>query len=115
MPTPVELVANGTATGNPHYLVFELGAEPWVGTIRDIIEDTTDLDNTPIFLLTRQNQVVPVHVESTDEEPDWLDWEVTIADASGGPQNGELVERVELDGGDGGWESPTRTICVNGF
>jgi hypothetical protein len=106
----VELVTDGTATGNPHYLVFDPKAEPWVGNIRDIIDDTDlDLDTTPVFLLTRQNQVVAVHVESTDEDPDWLDWEVTLV------EGGELVERVELNGGDGGWANPNRTINVNGF
>ena len=108
MPT-VQVVADGTATGNPQYLVFDK-TEPWVGTIRDVIEDTDlDLDTTPIYLITTDHQLAEVHVESTDGEPDWLDWEVTLK------EDGELIERVELEGGDGGWESATRTICVNGF
>lgn len=124
MPT-VELVEAGTATGEPHYLIFDPKAcEPWVGNIRAIIDDVEiDLDATPIYLITTDHQIVPVHIESTDGDPDWLDWEVTTKEVRGVTANrqvvldpgGELVERVELDGGNGGWESVTRTIHVNGF
>lgn len=107
---PVELVADGTATGEPHYLVFEPEVTPWTSTIREIIEDTNvDLDKTVIFLITTGRELAPVHIRSIDEEPDWMDWEVTLV------EGGHLVERVELNGGDGGWEDASRMIWVNGF
>ncbi len=111
----VTLVDAGT--GNPHYLIFQEGREPWVGTIRDIMEDTeidVDFDfETPIYLVTTGQQLARIHVECLDQDPDWLDWEITLAGDGG--LNGELVESVTLDGGDNGWENARRTIRVNGF
>lgn len=107
---PIEFVADGV--GDPHYLVFDPDEKaPWIASsLHELIDNVRSFDVATVFLLTPQTDVEEVHVESTDGDPDYYDWEVTLR------EGGDLVERAEYDP-----DSPqdfgaaNRTVNVNGF
>lgn len=106
---PIEFVPDGI--GNPHYLVFDPDmSEPWVANIDDVLRETRSFDVVRIFLLTPDAQIEEVHFESTDGDPDFLDWEVTFV------EGGELVERIEYDPKKpDDFALANRVVQVNGF
>jgi hypothetical protein len=90
------IVADGV--GTPQYLVFMDGHEPWIGDLPTVLEEIPAFDQARIYLLARGPRFLEVRVESTDGDPDYMDWEVLLADTEeAGDDAGELVERAEYD------------------
>lgn len=105
----IEFVADGI--GDPRYLVFDPDySGPWVAdTVHELIQETRSFDVATVYLLTPDVQITEVRVQSTDGDPDFLDWEVTLADG------GDLVERIEYETTKMLLEDAYRTVYVNGF
>jgi hypothetical protein len=110
----VELVDEGT--GTLKYLVVETSMDPYVADdLHTLLEEVMVLADTKVWLITRDHDPIPVHVECTSPEDDEgdcedLDYEVTLVDG------GELIERIEYDpDGQTGHETLTHVQHVNGF
>jgi hypothetical protein len=107
---PVEIVPEGN--GRPKYLVFDPDfTEPWVTDLHEILVELRALDVATIFLLTPKTHIERVRITSTDGDPDYLDWEVTLV------ESGEVVERLEYDPNcnDGSDKGAYRISHVHGF
>lgn len=92
------IVADGV--GDVHYVVFEDGhGGPWIAEFTEILEEVKAFDQAKIYLITRDRRFLLVRVESTDGDPDYMDWEVRLEETEeAGEYAGELVERAEYDG-----------------
>lgn len=106
---PIEFVADGI--GNPKYLVFDPTMGPWVpDNIDELLKETESFEGVPVFLLTPDAQVEEVRFTCIDGDPDYLHWEVTLA------EGGELVESIQYDPDNpNDFKAAERVVQVNGF
>ncbi len=96
--------------GTPHYLVIDPDVDPYTGTIDLVLEEVRSLEQATIYLVNPDHTVELVHVQSTDGDPDYLNWEVTLQDG------GEVVETIKYDPADPqNVEKAERLSNVRGF
>ncbi len=100
-----------TPTGRPHYLVVEFdGSEPYVMPLDDLLDEVKAFDQAKIYLVSPDGAVTEVYVESTDGDPDYLEWQVILSDG------GDIVERIEYHPDDPqNLDLATWTTHVHGF